>query len=250
MPTKKVVLSNMDTRAPKSLDKEKTKSKTKALLEELDGLQNLLFAEAKHSILVLIQGMDASGKDGLIKDVFTHMNPMGVQVKSWKAPTPEELSHDFLWRIHKHTPAKGMIQIHNRSHYEDILVTRVHKWINDDTAQKRIKAINNFEELLIENNQTTILKFYLHISHEEQKQRLEERMHIQEKMWKYNENDLKESALWDTYRFYYEAAINECNNVPWYIIPSDQNWYKNYLIAEKLVSTLKSFNMKFPGLKK
>jgi PPK2 family polyphosphate:nucleotide phosphotransferase len=247
---KKIILSQCDTRAPKSLDKEKTKNKTKALLEELDGLQNLLFAEAKHSLLVIIQGMDASGKDGLIKDVFTFMNPMGVQVKSWKAPTPEELSHDFLWRIHQHTPAKGMIQIHNRSHYEDILITRVHNWCDDTTAKKRMKAINNFESLITENNDTTILKFYLNISHEEQVARLKERMEIQEKMWKYNENDLKESELWPTYMKYYQEAFDNCNSIPWNIIPADQNWFKNYLIAEKLVSTLKSFKMKYPGLKK
>lgn len=246
----KISLKQLDTRAPKTLDKEKTKNKTKALLEELDGLQNLLFAESKHSLLVIIQGMDASGKDGLVKDVFTFMNPMGVQVKSWKAPTAEELSHDFLWRIHHHTPAKGMIQIHNRSHYEDILVTRVHGWIDDTVAQKRIKAINNFENMLAENNNTTILKLYLHLSHEEQLSRLNERMEIEEKMWKYNANDLKESELWDTYMKYYEEAFNSCNVTPWNIIPADQNWYKNYLVADKIVSTLKSFKMKYPGLKK
>jgi PPK2 family polyphosphate:nucleotide phosphotransferase len=246
----KINLSNLDTRAPKSLDKEKTKNKTKALLEELDQLQNLLYAEAKHSLLVIVQGMDASGKDGLIRDIFTSVNPMGVHVKSWKAPTSEELAHDFLWRIHQHTPGKGMIAIHNRSHYEDVLITRVHRWIDDETAKKRMLAINQFEHMLKENNNTTILKFYLHISHEEQVSRLKERMEIQEKMWKYNANDLKESELWDTYMTYYQDCFTHCNQTPWHIIPADQNWYKNYLIAEKVVSTLKSFKMKFPGLKK
>ena len=143
-----------------------------------------------------------------------------------------------------------MIQIHNRSHYEDILITRVHQWIDDATAKKRMKSINNFENHLIENNNTTILKFYLHISHEEQLSRLQERMQIPEKMWKYNENDLKESELWDIYMNYYEDAFNQCNQPAWNIVPSDQNWYKNYVVAETILQTLKSFKMQFPGMKK
>jgi PPK2 family polyphosphate:nucleotide phosphotransferase len=246
----KLILSSLSTRAAKNVDKDKTKNKTNELLQELEILQNVLYAESKHSILVIIQGMDASGKDGLIKDVFTYVNPQGVQVKSWKAPTEEELAHDFLWRIHQHTPAKGMIQIHNRSHYEDILITRVHGWIDDAIAKKRIQAINDFERMLSENANTTLLKLYLHISKEEQHQRLTERMEIPEKMWKYNANDLKESELWDSYMKYYQLAFDTCNKIPWHIIPSDQNWYKNYLVAELLVNTLKSFNMKFPGMKK
>lgn len=242
-------LKKIATRAPKQFDKEATKEKTKALLENLSELQNLLYAEQKHSLLVLVQGMDASGKDGLIRDVFTSMNPMGVQVKSWKAPTQEELSHDFLWRIHQHTPAKGMIHIHNRSHYEDILITRVHRMIDDKTAKSRMTAINNFEQLLSENN-THVIKLYLHVSHKEQISRLEERLLIKEKMWKYNENDLKESKLWPTYMKYYEEAFKQCNKVPWHIIPADQNWYKNYLVATIINETLTKLKMQFPGLKK
>ncbi len=169
-------LKEISTRAGKEFDKQETKDKTAKILEELDGLQNLLFAENQHSILVVIQGMDASGKDGVIRNVFTSMNPQGVNVKSFKAPTSEELSHDFLWRIHLHAPAKGMIQIFNRSHYEDILITRVHKWCDDETARKRMKAINDLEELLLNHNDTHILKFYLHVSPEEQQERLSERI--------------------------------------------------------------------------
>jgi PPK2 family polyphosphate:nucleotide phosphotransferase len=246
----KINLAKIDTRAPKSLDKDNIKNKTRALLQELDDLQNLLYAENKHSLLVIIQGMDAAGKDGLVRDVFSYVNPLGVQVKSWKAPTEEELSHDFLWRIHQHTPVKGMIKVHNRSHYEDILITRVHNWIDEETAKKRIKAINEFENLLTEHNNTTIIKLYLHISKEEQQKRLKERLEVKEKMWKYNANDLKEAELWDTYRTFYNEAFDKCNTIPWHIIPSDQNWYKSYLVAEILVSTLKSFKMEFPGLKK
>jgi len=246
----KIVLKKIATRAPKSFEKEKTKKLTEAMLKEIGDLQNLLYAENKHSLLVIIQGMDASGKDGLIKDVFTSVNPQGIQVRSWKAPTNEELSHDFLWRIHQHTPPKGMIYLHNRSHYEDVLITRVHRWIDNATAAKRFEAINQFESLLEKNNNTTILKFYLHISHEEQLLRLNERMQLPEKMWKYNENDLKESDLWETYMKYYEAAFANCSKTPWHIIPADQNWYKNYLVAQKILDTMKSFKMKFPGLKK
>lgn len=245
----KIILNKISTRAPKGLSKEKTKEKTAAILTKLGELQNLMYAENQHALLIIIQGMDASGKDGLIKDVFTSMNPQGINVKSWKAPTPEEASHDFLWRIHQHTPAKGMIQIHNRSHYEDVLITRVHRWIDTDVAKQRFEAINHFESLLTNTN-TTILKFYLHISHEEQVNRLKERMLAPEKMWKYNENDLKESNLWDTYMKYYNEAFQNCNQVPWQIIPSDQNWYKNYMVAKTIYDTLTGFKMKFPGLKK
>src|SRR4051812_47317310 len=182
----KIRLSDIDTTAPGHFKKEDTKKELQHILRDLDELQNLLYAENKHSILIVIQGMDASGKDGLTRDVFTSMNPQGVNVMSYKAPTAEEIPHDFLWRIHHHVPAKGMIQIFNRSHYEDILITRVHSLIDDETAKKRMIAINNFDELLTGHNHTHILKFYLHISHKEQLQRLNDRLEKPEKMWKYN----------------------------------------------------------------
>ena len=242
-------LKDISTRAPKGFDKQETKDKLADIIKELDDLQNLLYAEGKHSILVVIQGMDASGKDGLTRDVFGKMNPQGVTVKSYKAPTPEELAHDFLWRIHQHAPAKGMIQIFNRSHYEDILVTRVHGWVDDETAKKRMKAINDFEKLLVDHNNTQILKCYLHISPEEQQGRLAERLENPKKMWKYNANDLAESKQWKHYMKYYTEAFEHCDHVPWHIIPSDQNWYKSYLVATLLRDILKSLNMQFPGLK-
>lgn len=242
-------LSKISTRAPKDWDKAATKARLAGIIEELDSLQNLLYAEGKHSILVIVQGMDASGKDGLTRDVFGKMNPQGVTVKSYKVPTDEELSHDFLWRIHQHAPGKGMIQIFNRSQYEDVLVTRVHGWVDDELAKARMKAINDFEKLLRDHNNTHILKFYLHISPEEQQERLKERMENPEKMWKYNANDLIEATQWDRYMKYYEEAIDTCNDIPWHIIPADQNWYKSYLIAEKLRDTLKGLKMKFPGMK-
>jgi PPK2 family polyphosphate:nucleotide phosphotransferase len=246
----KIQLSKIDTRAPKDMDKQATKEKTARLVDALDDLQNLLYAEGKHSLLVLIQGMDASGKDGVIRNVFGSMNPMGVEAKSWKAPTEEELAHDFLWRIHKHSPAKGMVQLFNRSHYEDILVTRVHNWCDDKTARKRMKAINDFEKLLQDHNNTHILKFYLHISKEEQKQRLDERMSDPAKMWKYNAKDYDESKHWDKYMQMYEECFENCNDPEWIIVPADQNWYKEYLVTVAVHTLLTNLNMQFPGLKK
>lgn len=228
------------------MDKKETKQRTAELLEELRDLQNLLYAENKHSILIILQGMDASGKDGAIRQVFSGCNPQGVSVISFKVPTELELSHDFIWRIHRHAPAKRMIQVYNRSHYEDVLVTRVHGWCDDATAQKRFDAINNFEELLVLHNSTQIFKFYLHISRDEQKERLEERMEDERKKWKYNKKDQAEAKLWDQYIKMYEDVFEHCNIIPWTIVPADQNWYKEYLIAKTLVEGLKGLNMKYP----
>ena len=245
-----IKLNAVITRAPKGLNKEKIKAKTDTLLGELNELQNLLFAENKHSVLVVIQGMDASGKDGVIRNVFGHLNPQGVMVQSFKVPTPLELSHDFLWRIHQHAPGKGMIQIFNRSHYEDIIVTRVHKLIDDETTVKRMKAINDFEELISTHNNTHILKFYLHVSPEEQQSRLKERINDKTKQWKYNENDFAEAKHWKEYIKVYEDCFKNCNAVPWTVVPSDQNWYKEFMITELLHKTLSSLKMQYPGLKK
>ena len=244
------LLSSISTKAPKNFNKEKTKATTAKLLEELDELQNLLFAENKHAVLVVIQGLDASGKDGAIKNVFGKLNPQGVLVKSYKAPTPNELAQDFLWRIHQHTPAKGMIQIFNRSHYEDILITRVHKWCNDKLAKQRMIAINNFENLLQQHSNTHILKFYLHISPEEQQLRLQERVKELRKQWKYNENDFEEAKLWNEYMKAYQDCFNHCNKPNWIITPSDQNWYKEHIIAKSLHQLLTTLKMQYPGLKK
>ena len=246
----KIKLKEIATHAPKELNKDVIKEKLAKTLANLDELQNLLYAEAKHSVLVIIQGMDASGKDGLTRDVFTSMNPQGVNVTSFKEPSKEELSHDFLWRIHQHTPAKGMIQIFNRSHYEDVLVTRVHGMTDDKTAMERMEDINMFERMLTRHNYTHILKFYLHVSHEEQLRRLEERISEPKKMWKYNVTDFEESKLWDVYMKYYEEVFNKCNLVPWQIIPADQNWYKSYLVAKELEKLLTGLKMRFPGMKK
>jgi PPK2 family polyphosphate:nucleotide phosphotransferase len=246
----RISLKEISTRAPKEFDKQETKEKTQKILEELSDLQNLLYAESQHAMLIVLQGPDASGKDGVIRNVFSNFNPQGISVKSFKVPTEEEMSHDFLWRVHKSAPAKGMIKIFNRSHYEDILVTRVHKWCDDKLAKKRMRSINEFEQLLTTHNNTTILKFYLHVSQEEQHERLNERIKDPTKQWKYNEKDFDESKLWDIYQQMYEDCFEHCNEVPWIIVPADQNWYKEYLIAKTVRDTLKSLDMQYPGIKK
>ena len=244
----KIKLSDISTDGPKKINKEQIKEETQAILAELDELQNLLYAEHKWSVLIVIQGMDASGKDGLVNHVMSRMNPLGVDVKPYKAPTAEEADHDFLWRIHQHAPAKGMIQVFNRSHYEDILIQRVHKWIDDKMAYKRMSAINDFERLLTVHNNTKILKFYLHISQEVQQKRLAERTVDPRKMWKFNKNDQVEAKFWKKYMKMYEDAFENCNEIPWIIVPADHNWYKEYIVAKTLRDTLLSLKMKYPAL--
>ncbi|OJU28900.1 MAG: polyphosphate kinase [Sphingobacteriales bacterium 41-5] len=241
-------LHKLSTTAPKKFDKDTTKAETEKIVGELNELQNLLYAEGQHSILIILQGLDASGKDGVIRKVFGRMNPQGVDVVSFKVPTEEEAGHDFLWRIHKNAPPKGRIMIFNRSQYEDILVTRVHGWCDDKLAKKRMKAINDFEELLQEHNNTHILKFYLHTSAEEQQERLNERMTNPAKMWKYNKRDFEEAKLRNKYYSVYEDCFKNCNKPEWVIVPSDQNWYKEHLIAKALRDLLNGLNMKFPTL--
>ena len=246
----KVKLSKISALAPHKLGKEHTKKELVKLKFKLEEFQNLLFAENKHSLLVIIQGIDGSGKDGTVRNVFETVNPMGCRVFAFKSPSPLEMKHDFLWRIHQAVPEKGMIHIFNRSHYEDVLVQRVHNWVSEDIIEQRFEHINNFEKLLIDSG-TTVLKFYLHVSKEEQLIRLEERMSDKTKMWKYNENDIKEREFWNEYMKAYEAVFENCSKYAnWHIIPADQNWYKEYIIATKVVETLEGFKMKFPGLKK
>ena len=204
----KIKLSSIDTRAPEKFKKESTKKESLKLKLRLEELQNLLYAESKHALLVVIQGMDGSGKDGAIRNVLETVNPMGCRVVSFKEPTPLEMKHDFLWRIHREVPEKGVIVVFNRSHYEDVLVQRVHKKINDKVVKERFESINDFEKLLAANS-TTVLKFYLHVSKEEQLSRLNERLEDPTKMWKYNENDIKERESWDEYMKAYEDAFEK-----------------------------------------
>jgi PPK2 family polyphosphate:nucleotide phosphotransferase len=244
----KTKLKSIDTRAPKKFAKEATKHELEKLKFRIEELQNLLYAEGKHALLVILQGMDAAGKDGTVKNVFDAVNPLGCRVVPFKKPTELEMKHDFLWRVHANVPEKGMIYIFNRSHYEDVLIQKVHKWVDDNTIKQRYAHINNFEKLLVESG-TVILKFYLHISPEEQLERLQERMSDKTKMWKYNDQDLKERELWNDYMDAYEQAIDNCSEaVNWEVVPADQNWYKEYYVAKRVVEELEKLNMKFPGI--
>src|ERR1017187_339812 len=240
---------SISTKAPESFEKEKTKEKTEELILKLRDLQAVLYAEAKRSVLIILQGIDASGKDGTVKHVFTGVNPMGCNVHSFKAPTSEDSSHDFLYRVHSNAPAKGMIGIFNRSHYEDILVPTVHKLLPEARIKKRYDYINSFEHLLKDSG-TIIFKFFLHISKEEQAERFDERKTNPEKEWKYQPEDLGESKFWDDYMKVYEEIFDTCSpEIPWLIVPADQNWYRNYFIAKTLVDTLKALDMKYPERK-
>lgn len=242
-------LSKIATRAPQKFDKEATRLKTAKLNNELSELQNLLYAENKHKLLVIFQGMDASGKDGATRNVFKGVNPLGIRVKSFKAPTREEASYNFLWRIYREIPASGMIQVFNRSHYEDILVPSVHNLIDKKKLNARYDYINAFENTLTDDN-TIVLKFFLHISRKEQLIRLNERIKLPEKKWKYDPSDLKESKHWIKYMQVYETIFKKCQGTGWNIIPADQNWYRDYAISKIIVDRLKGLDMKFPKLKK
>ncbi|MBN1231517.1 MAG: polyphosphate kinase 2 family protein [Anaerolineales bacterium] len=228
-------------------DKQAGKHYLKQLNDRLEFLQELLYAEGKHKVLIVLQGMDASGKDGTIRHVFEGVNPQGVKVASFKTPTSEELAHDFLWRIHKNTPANGEMVIFNRSHYEDVLIVRVHNLVSPAVWQKRYAQIAEFENILIENG-TTILKFFLHITKDEQKERLIERRDAPEKQWKFNVGDLKERSLWMDYQKAFDVALSKTSTeqAPWYIIPSNRKWYRNILISEILLQKLTELNMQFP----
>lgn len=246
----KIKLKDISTRAPKNQDKDKVKGETEKLKARLSELQNLLYAEGKHALLVILQGMDASGKDGTIRNVYGAVNPMGCRVIAFKKPTELEMGHDFLWRVHTHVPEKGMTHVFNRSHYEDVLIQRVHHWVDEKTIKNRFVHINNFEKLLKDTG-TVVLKFYLHISKEEQLERLQERLSDETKKWKHNDNDMLERELWNNYMKAYEDVFDKCaEGCEWNIIPADQNWYKEYLVAKKTVETLEALKMKFPGLKK
>ncbi|WP_066757124.1 PPK2 family polyphosphate kinase [Crocinitomix algicola] len=241
------MLNGIDPRGPKDLDKKAIKQVNDQLIEEIARLQRLLYAEQKHSVLIVLQGLDAAGKDGAIRSIFSAVNPLGCKVHAFKKPTEEEFGHDFLWRVHKRVPQKGMIHIFNRSHYEDILVPSVEGYFSKETINARFDHINNFERLL-EDGGTKILKFYLHISKHEQLERLTERLENPEKHWKHNDGDWESRKKWESYMNVYEEIFKRCNEVPWHIVPSDRNWVKVNYIANVLLDTLKGLNSKWPGL--
>ncbi|MDH4079353.1 MAG: polyphosphate kinase 2 family protein [Nitrospira sp.] len=228
--------------------KEQVKTETAKLIGRLDGLQERLYANATRSLLIVLQGMDTSGKDGTIKGVMSGVNPQGCKVVAFKVPSKDELAHDFLWRVHREVPAKGYIGIFNRSHYEDVLITRVHGWVSDKTAKRRFNQIKEFEELLTENG-TAILKFFLHISKDEQKDRLQARIADPEKRWKWSSGDLEERKLWDEYLKAFEDVISATSTdcAPWYIVPANRKWYRNLVVADRVVDALENMKLKTPS---
>ena len=228
-------------------NKDAGKQKLLELNQELETLQELLYAQGKHKILIVLQAMDTGGKDGTIRHVFEGVNPQGVKVASFKVPSKIELSHDYLWRVHQHTPGKGEIVIFNRSHYEDVLVVRVHELVPEYVWSRRFDHINNFERLLYDEG-TTILKFYLHIDLDEQKERLQARIDRPDKQWKFSFGDLKERKLWPQYIKAYEEVLSKTSTkyAPWYIVPSNRKWYRNIVIATVMIESLKGLNMRFP----
>ncbi len=235
-----------DTSAWKS-DKAEAKQRIQQLNTELETLQELLYAQAEHKILIVLQGMDTSGKDGVISHVFEGVNPQGVRVVSFKVPTPLEAAHDYLWRIHQQVPWQGEMVIFNRSHYENILVVRVHNLVPAEQWKLRYAQINSFEQMLVEEG-TTILKFFLFIDFEEQRQRLLARLDDPAKHWKFNPGDLKERQLWDEYQKAYEAVLSKTSQAgaPWIIVPANRKWYRDLIVSAALVDTLKDLKMEYP----
>lgn len=216
--------------------------------QRIASLQERLYAERRQSLLIVLQAMDTGGKDGTIRGVFQGVNPQGCQVSSFKAPSTEELEHDFLWRYHNKAPQRGIISIFNRSHYEDVLIVRVKQMISEDIWRYRYHAINEFEHMLTLNN-TTVLKFFLYISKDEQKRRLESRLKDPSKHWKFSSNDLKERVFWDQYHVAFEDAINNCSTeyAPWYVVPANKKWYRNLVIARTIADTLEAMNPQYPA---
>ena len=227
--------------------KQKARQELDILRERLVSLQELLYAEHKHSVLIVLQAMDTGGKDSTIRSIFEGVNPQGVRVACFKEPTPEELDHDFLWRIHRQAPGKGEIVIFNRSHYEDVLVVAVKKMAAADIIRQRYEHINSFEKMLADEG-TVILKFFLHIDKDEQKRRLEERLSEPEKQWKFRVGDLADRKLWDAYMKAYERALRKTSTpwAPWYVIPANKKWYRNLLVSKVIVEQLEGLRMKYP----
>lgn len=217
------------------------------LVDKLDHLQQVLYAEHKRALLIILQGMDASGKDGTIQHVMSGVNPQGCDVTPFKQPTSRELDHDFLWRIHQAVPARGMIGIFNRSQYEDVLVVRVHGLVSKDVWQRRYEQINQFESMLAENG-TTILKFFLHMGKDEQKKRFDARHDDPDKNWKSSPSDEAERKYWDDYQAAYQDALANCSqpNAPWFVIPSNRKWFRNLAISQIIVETLERMDLKYP----
>jgi len=226
---------------------DELREKTKDLLKRLGELQAMLYADARHALLVVLQARDAGGKDGTVRKVFGACNPLGCQVTPFKVPTPLELSHDYLWRVHQAVPARGMLGIFNRSHYEDVLVVRVKDIVPKEVWSKRYDQINEFERML-DDNRVKIIKFFLHISPDEQAKRLRDRLSDPKKNWKFRAGDLDDRELWDEYTKAYRDALRNCSTpwAPWYVVPADDKKARNYFIARTVVDTLEGMGLRYP----
>jgi PPK2 family polyphosphate:nucleotide phosphotransferase len=247
-PGRKLVLEKID---PGDTGPYEKGPKTEALMAQhlasLYELQARFAADERYALLIVLQGLDAAGKDGTIRHVFSGVNPQGCEVDSFKVPTPLELSHDYLWRIHQQTPRKGLIEIFNRSHYEDVIAVRVEKLLPPEIWKMRFDHINQFEKMLVDCG-TVILKFYLHISNREQKDRLQRRLDDPERNWKFSPSDLDVRGKWKAYREAYNEVLTRCNTpwAPWHVVPADRKWYRNLVVARTVVDTLEKLNPKFP----
>jgi PPK2 family polyphosphate:nucleotide phosphotransferase len=248
-PGSKVDLSDIDPGSTPGVKggRKDASGRLQELCDRLRVLQESLWAEHKHKVLVVLQGMDTSGKDGTISHVFESVNPLGVRVVAFKSPSPEELEHDFLWRVHARVPAQGEIVIFNRSHYEDVLVARVQELVPPEVWKRRYDQINDFERLLAETG-TIVLKFFLHISKDEQKERLQARLDDPAKQWKFRKGDLLDRARWDDFMDAYETALSRTSqkHAPWYVVPADKKWYRNLVVAEVLVKALEDLEIQTP----
>lgn len=245
---KKISLDDFDTRDKSCFpDRDEAERATAADIARIDELQDVLYAESKRALLIVLQATDSGGKDGTIRKVFGPVDPLGIRSVSFKAPSSLELSHDFLWRVHQAVPPKGMIGIFNRSHYEDVLIVKVRELAPKKVIEQRYDQINDFERLLAQND-VTILKFYLHISKQEQKERLQARLDEPNKHWKFNPADLKERERWDDYRDAYEIALSRCSTpeAPWFVIPADRKWYRNAVISRIIRCTLEDMDLRYP----
>jgi PPK2 family polyphosphate:nucleotide phosphotransferase len=247
---RQIRIGDSDAAAPKGLPKHKHLAEAaEEQVDRIRKLQQKFYADARFALLVVLQGRDASGKDGTVRKVFSGVNPMGCVVTSFKAPTEIEQEHDYLWRVHERIPSRRMIGIFNRSHYEDVIVPRVHKSISRQTLSDRFKQINDFERMLAENS-VVILKFFLHVSRDEQKKRLKERLEDKKKNWKFRAGDLDDRALWDNYTKAYREAIASCSTswARWHIVPADDEDARDYLVATKIADTLDSLDLRYPPL--
>jgi len=248
-PGARVVLDDIDPGCCAGYEScERAQTAMKSYAEKIGRLQYLMHAENKRSLLIVLQGMDAAGKDGVVRHIVTNMNPAGCRIVNFKQPTPVDLGHDFLWRVHPHVPSKGEVIIFNRSHYEDVLVVRVHQLAPVHVWFKRYELINSFEKLLVADNDTTVLKFLLHISKEEQLARFKRRLEDPARRWKISEADYREREHWDSYVDAFEEMLHRTSTIhaPWFVIPSDQKWFRDLAIAQIISRTLEALDMRLP----